>query len=148
MAFAFANLGEAEPAAEAATKAYELRDRVSELEKFYSDRWPTPLAHLFSQTPSSFEFAEKKTVTFPEWASKSRSAVNMLAVADTLTGLQKVKLNCVSRRNPSRACPRPGFEIHIGNFQQPSSSPRCEVRPMYVHGPIFLPMIEWRRLLE
>jgi hypothetical protein len=119
MAFAFANLGEAEPAAEAATKAYELRDRVSELEKFYSDRWPTPLAHLFSQTPSSFEFAEKKTVTFPEWASKSRSAVNMLVVADTLTGLQKVKLNCVSRRNRRELVLDPGSRYILATSSNP-----------------------------
>jgi serine/threonine protein kinase/Flp pilus assembly protein TadD len=35
LAFAYFNVGEAERATEAARKAYELRDRVSELEKFY-----------------------------------------------------------------------------------------------------------------
>jgi eukaryotic-like serine/threonine-protein kinase len=35
LAFAYLNVGEGERAAEAARKAYELRDRVSELEKFY-----------------------------------------------------------------------------------------------------------------
>jgi tetratricopeptide (TPR) repeat protein len=79
LAFAFANLGEAEPAAEAATKAYELRDRVSELEKFYIVSGYYDL--VTGELDKAVETRELWSQTYPsDWTPRNTLAINYATI--------------------------------------------------------------------
>jgi eukaryotic-like serine/threonine-protein kinase len=102
LAFAFANLGEVELAAGAATKAYELRDRVSELEKFYIVSGYYDL--VSGELDKAIETRELWSQTYPsDWTPRNTLAINYATVGKFDRSIEEGRE--ALRLNPNHAYP-------------------------------------------
>jgi tetratricopeptide (TPR) repeat protein len=108
LAVLYGNLGQLELSAESATKAYELRNRASERERFYIEQ--QYLARVLGDVPKEIETLEMWTQTYPN----DYIPANNFAVIYNITGQYEKALDNARKAiliNPASASPYGNLEV-------------------------------------